>query len=131
MITDPSSWDWPELAAADIALLVSMAPLLLVMAFFSLIEATYFSLTPGERLGLKRSYPEAHRKVEQILGSPRVLLVSTMLGALIAGTAFLGAGLLFAGATGICAMATVLSKMPWNNSATPAASSTNCCAKAS
>jgi putative hemolysin len=89
MITDPSSWDWPELAAADIALLVSMAPLLLVMAFFSLIEATYFSLTPGERLGLKRSYPEAHRKVEQILGSPRVLLVSTMLGALIAGTAFL------------------------------------------
>lgn len=51
--------------------------------------------------------------------------------AFIAGTAFLGAGLLFAGATGICAMATVLSKMPWNNSATPAASSTNCCTKKS
>ncbi len=49
--------------------------------------------------------------------------------AFIAGTAFLGAGLVFAGATGICAMATVLSKMPWNNCATPGASSTNCSTK--
>lgn len=49
--------------------------------------------------------------------------------AFIAGTAFLGAGLVFAGATGICAMSTVLSKMPWNNSAPPSASGANCCAK--
>jgi rhodanese-related sulfurtransferase len=32
----------------------------------------------------------------------------------LVGTGFMGAGLVFAGATGICAMATVLSKMPWN-----------------
>lgn len=30
------------------------------------------------------------------------------------GTGFVGAGLFFSGATGICAMATVLGKMPWN-----------------
>lgn len=30
--------------------------------------------------------------------------------------AFLGAGLIFAGASGTCALATVLSKMPWNKS---------------
>lgn len=50
--------------------------------------------------------------------------------AFIAGTAFLAAGLLFAGATGICAMANVLAKMPWNNRATKPASSANCCTKA-
>lgn len=36
--------------------------------------------------------------------------------ALVAIPAFLGAGLLFAGATGTCALAAVLSKMPWNRS---------------
>lgn len=33
------------------------------------------------------------------------------------GTGFVGAGMLFAGVTGLCAMATVLSKMPWNRAA--------------
>ena len=32
----------------------------------------------------------------------------------LAAVAFMGAGLMFAGITGICAMATVLSTMPWN-----------------
>ena len=32
----------------------------------------------------------------------------------LVGTGFVGAGLLFSGATGICAMATILGKMPWN-----------------
>jgi rhodanese-related sulfurtransferase len=49
--------------------------------------------------------------------------------AFIAGTAFLGAGLVFSGATGICAMANALAKMPWNNRATKNASDANCCAK--
>jgi hypothetical protein len=30
--------------------------------------------------------------------------------------AFLGAGLIFAGASGTCALATVMSAMPWNKS---------------
>lgn len=33
------------------------------------------------------------------------------------GAAFVGAGLTFAGATGICALAIVMSKMPWNKTA--------------
>lgn len=49
--------------------------------------------------------------------------------AFIAGTAFLGAGLVFSGATGICAMANVLATMPWNNSAPASASGANCCTK--
>jgi rhodanese-related sulfurtransferase len=32
----------------------------------------------------------------------------------LVGTGFVGAGLFFAGASGICPMATVLGKMPWN-----------------
>ena len=45
------------------------------------------------------------------------------------GTGFVGAGLFFAGASGICPMATVLGKMPWNrpSSATPAAPAAKAC----
>ena len=45
------------------------------------------------------------------------------------GTGFVGAGLFFAGASGICPMATVLGKMPWNrpSSATPAAPAAKTC----
>ena len=38
----------------------------------------------------------------------------------LAGTGFIGAGLFFAGATGICAMANILAKMPWNRASAPA-----------
>ncbi len=41
-------------------------------------------------------------------------LAATLSPWFLVGTGFMGAGLLFAGATGICALATVLSKMPWN-----------------
>jgi rhodanese-related sulfurtransferase len=46
------------------------------------------------------------------------------------GTGFVGAGLFFAGASGICPMATVLGKMPWNrpSSATPSAPAAKACA---
>jgi rhodanese-related sulfurtransferase len=45
------------------------------------------------------------------------------------GTGFVGAGLFFAGASGICPMATVLGKMPWNrpSSATSAAPAAKAC----
>lgn len=79
----------PELGSIDIALLVAMVPLLGATAFFSLIEATYFSLTPADRLGMRRTHPDAARVVEGILSSPRVLLVSAMLGALVSSTAYL------------------------------------------
>lgn len=59
-----------------------------------------------------------------------LLLVFTALAATVSplflvGTGFLGAGLVFAGVTGICALASVLSKMPWNR-ATASASDANC-----
>jgi hypothetical protein len=37
--------------------------------------------------------------------------------ALVAIPAFFGAGLTFAGATGTCALASVLGRMPWNRAA--------------
>jgi rhodanese-related sulfurtransferase len=41
-------------------------------------------------------------------------LAATVSPWFLAAIGFMGAGLVFAGATGICAMATVLAKMPWN-----------------
>jgi rhodanese-related sulfurtransferase len=57
------------------------------------------------------------RQVFIVAGS--MMLMFTGLAALfnpwfLAGTGFGGAGLLFSGITGICAMATILGKMPWN-----------------
>lgn len=45
----------------------------------------------------------------------------------VALTAFFGAGLTFAGASGTCAMATVLGWMPWNKAAKGASCITGCC----
>lgn len=42
-------------------------------------------------------------------------LAATVSPWFLAGTGFIGAGFVFAGVTGICAMGKVLSAMPWNN----------------
>jgi len=81
-------WTVPELAAIDIALFATMPPLLAVYAFFSFIETTYFALTPAERLSLRRVSPRAAELVEGMLSQPRILLVGSMLGALLASTAY-------------------------------------------
>lgn len=57
------------------------------------------------------------RQVQMIAGS--LVLVGALLGFFVAPafvflSAFVGAGLLFAGATGWCGMAILLGKMPWN-----------------
>lgn len=54
-----------------------------------------------------------------LIGLALALLVSPWFAAL---SAFVGAGLLFAGVTGTCGMARLLSLMPWNRVAAPAAS---------
>ncbi len=79
----------PELAAVDWILVITLVPLLVAMAFFSFVETTYFALTPAERLALRRAHPRSSALVEALLGKPRVLLVSTMLGSLVASTAYL------------------------------------------
>lgn len=57
------------------------------------------------------------RQVQVTVGA--VVLVSSVLAVMVSPwfalvAAFMGAGLLFAGATGTCALATVLGYMPWN-----------------
>jgi CBS domain containing-hemolysin-like protein len=79
----------PSLTGVQIALLSSMAPLLAALAFFSFIETTYFALTPAERLGLRRKHPKGAATIDNLLARPRVLLVGTMLGSLLASTAYL------------------------------------------
>jgi rhodanese-related sulfurtransferase len=60
---------------------------------------------------------EIIRQVQIAAGS--LVLIGVLLGFLVAPawfglTAFVGAGLVFAGATGWCGMATLLARMPWN-----------------
>jgi hypothetical protein len=60
-----------------------------------------------------------------------MLMVFTTLAATVSpwflvGTGFMGVGLFFAGATGICMLSTVLLKMPWNR-ATACSTTANYC----
>ena len=52
-------------------------------------------------------------------------LAATVSPLFLIGTGFMGAGLLFAGVTGRCALATALSKMPWNRATGPASAAKN------
>ncbi|MFM7261483.1 MAG: CNNM domain-containing protein, partial [bacterium] len=79
----------PAFNAVDWTLVLLLVPLLGAMAFFSFVETTYFALTPAERLALRRSHPRSAALVETLLSRPRILLVSTMLGSLVASTAYL------------------------------------------
>jgi uncharacterized membrane protein len=71
------------------------------------------------------------RQVQLVVGT--AVLVGSALAwfvhpALVAIPAFFGAGLAFAGASGTCALATVLGMMPWNKrAATSASCSTGQC----
>lgn len=63
---------------------------------------------------------EVMRQVQIVAGS--LILLSVLLGLLVATpflalAAFVGAGLVFAGASGWCGMARLLALMPWNRSA--------------
>ena len=54
-------------------------------------------------------------------------LAATVSPWFLAAIGFMGAGLVFAGATGICAMAKVLAKMPWNRApARPVGAASSC-----
>jgi rhodanese-related sulfurtransferase len=54
-------------------------------------------------------------------------LAATVSPWFLAAIGFIGAGLVFAGATGICAMATMLAKMPWNRApARPVGAASSC-----
>ena len=55
-------------------------------------------------------------------------LAATVSPWFLVGTGFIGAGLLTAGATGICMLSTILMKLPWNR-ATTSANAANCCSR--
>jgi rhodanese-related sulfurtransferase len=76
----------------------------------------------GLPVALDRKQPiEIIRQVQ--IGAGSLVLVGILLGAFVnplfyAMSGFVGAGLLFAGITGFCGMANLLSLMPWNRRAT-------------
>jgi rhodanese-related sulfurtransferase len=72
----------------------------------------------------RRQPIELIRQVQ--IGAGSLVLLGVLLGVLLtpgfyAVSAFVGAGLLFAGITGFCGMAKLLAVMPWNRRATAAA----------
>jgi rhodanese-related sulfurtransferase len=75
----------------------------------------------GLPVTLDRSQPiDIMRQVQIVAGS--LVLIGVVLGALISPgfyvlSGFVGAGLLFAGASGFCGMARLLALMPWNRRA--------------
>lgn len=83
-------------------------------------------LTAWEKAGLNivkdSSQPiEIMRQVQIVAGS--LILIGVLLGFYVNSgffwlSGFVGAGLLFAGVTGTCAMARMLAIMPWNNRST-------------
>jgi rhodanese-related sulfurtransferase len=78
----------------------------------------------GLPVALDRRQPiELMRQVQIVAGV--LILIGVLLGTLVAPgfyalSAFVGAGLLFAGATGFCGMARLLAVMPWNRRAAAA-----------
>ena len=72
----------------------------------------------GLPVALDRSQPiDIMRQVQ--IGAGSLVLIGVILGTLVAPgfyaiSAFVGAGLLFAGTTGFCGMARLLAFMPWN-----------------
>ena len=84
---DLTGWT-ARFGATDLVLLATLLPLLGAMAFFSFVETTYFALTPAERIGLRRTSPGPAAIVDRLLARPRGLLVSTMLGSLVASTTY-------------------------------------------
>lgn len=78
------------------------------------VEAWQKAGLPVERSG--KAVLPMNRQIQVAAGS--VVLLSLLLSCLspifIWVTAFVGAGLIYAGLTGVCGMAKLLAKMPWN-----------------
>ncbi len=59
---------------------VAMGCLLVLVAFFALSETSLFALNPLDRLRLKEKHPARGALVETLLGRPRRLLVTVLVG---------------------------------------------------
>jgi putative hemolysin len=65
--------------AEHLPFLVLLPVLLIAIAIFSAAEATFFGLTGGDRMRLRRQSPRAHLALNRLLKSPRRLLVANLL----------------------------------------------------
>ena len=70
--------------------LLAITVLLAFSALFSGSETALFSLTHGQREGLKHLRPKASRRIEQLLSDPDRLLGTLLLGNLVVNTAVSG-----------------------------------------
>jgi putative hemolysin len=59
---------------------LAMGALVLLVAFFAISETSLFALSPLDRLRLKEKHPARGGRVEALLGRPRRLLVTVLMG---------------------------------------------------
>lgn len=69
-----------HLGPTELALLVSLLPLLVASGFFSSSETALFGMSENERMGLRRSGSIAGRAIDALMADPRMLLVTLLLG---------------------------------------------------
>ena len=65
--------------AEHLPFLILLPIMLIAIAIFSAAEATFFGLTGGDRMRLRRQSPRAHLALNRLLQSPRRLLVANLL----------------------------------------------------
>ncbi len=85
------------------------------------------SIAQNMNVGLDAGRADSRMPTHRVLRQTQVLIgtivvASAALGAFwnpwaLVGAAFIGGGLVFAGLSGTCGMATVLAKLPWNQGA--------------
>jgi CBS domain containing-hemolysin-like protein len=76
----PDSSGFLGWGAADLPMLVALAPLLVLSGFFSCSETALFALSDAQRLALRTTHPRAGRAVDLLLGNERMLLITILTG---------------------------------------------------
>lgn len=84
------------MSSVTIIELIAVFVLLCLSAFFSSAETTYFSLNPIQIHRIRRFRPKAARQIEQLLGTPTVVLSTILIGNMLVNIAIANLGFLIA-----------------------------------
>ncbi len=82
----------PDLATADIVLLLSMIPLILLSGVLSASETVFFGFDTDDRAALRTRSGIVASSIESLLRQPRLLLISILLGNMTVNTVYMTLG---------------------------------------
>ena len=85
-----------EFETTDLLLVSAMLPLLLFSAFFSASETVLFGLSSTDRAALRARSRHADRAAASLLAEPRMLLITVLLGNMVANTLYFVLGSMLA-----------------------------------